>query len=49
MKMKSFVLSASVLALGTLALSGCVPVLIGGAVGTTAFVTTDRHRRSNGR
>ena len=42
MKMKSFVLSASVLALGTLALSGCVPVLIGGAVGTTAFVTTDR-------
>ena len=46
MKMKSFVLSASVLALGTLALSGCVPVLIGGAVGTTAFVTTDR--RSTG-
>lgn len=46
MKMKSFVLSAFVLALGTLALSGCVPVLIGGAVGTTAFVTTDR--RSTG-
>lgn len=42
MHIRSLVLSFSALALGVTALSGCVPVLIGGAVGTTAFVTTDR-------
>ena len=42
MHIRSLVLSFSTLALGVTALSGCVPVLIGGAVGTTAFVTTDR-------
>lgn len=42
MHIRSLVLSFSALALGVAALSGCVPVLIGGAVGTTAFVTTDR-------
>ena len=42
MRIRSLVLSFSALALGVTALSGCVPVLIGGAVGTTAFVTTDR-------
>lgn len=46
MRIKSFVFSFSVLTLGLTVLSGCVPVLIGGAVGTTAFVTTDR--RSTG-
>ena len=42
MRIKSFILSLSAVTLGVTALSGCVPVLIGGAVGTTAFVTTDR-------
>ena len=42
MRIRSLVLSFSALALGVTALSGSVPVLIGGAVGTTAFVTTDR-------
>ena len=42
MRIKSIILSLSAVTLGVTALSGCVPVLIGGAVGTTAFVTTDR-------
>ena len=42
MRVKSIFLCFSALTLGVTALSGCVPVLIGGAVGTTAFVTTDR-------
>ncbi len=42
MRVKSILLCFSALTLGVTALSGCVPVLIGGAVGTTAFVTTDR-------
>ena len=46
MRIKSIILSLSAVTLGVTALSGCVPVLIGGAVGTTAFVTTDR--RSTG-
>ena len=33
-------------ALGTSMLSGCAPLLIGGAVGTTALVTTDRRTTS---
>ena len=46
MHIKSLVLTLSALTLGATALSGCVPILIGGAVGTTAFVSTDR--RTNG-
>lgn len=42
MHIKSLVLTLSALTLGATALSGCVPILIGGAVGTTAFVSTDR-------
>ncbi|HIU37663.1 MAG TPA: BON domain-containing protein [Candidatus Aphodousia faecigallinarum] len=42
MRIKSLMLSMAALTLGVTALNGCVPVLIGGAVGTTAFVTTDR-------
>ena len=42
MRIKSIILSLSAVTLGVTVLSGCVPVLIGGAVGTTAFVTTDR-------
>ncbi len=42
MRTKSFLLCLSALTVGATSMTGCVPVLIGGAVGTTAFVTTDR-------
>lgn len=42
MRTKSFLLCLSALTVGVTSMTGCVPVLIGGAVGTTAFVTTDR-------
>ena len=46
MKVKSLIFVLSVSLAGSAFLSGCVPLMIGGAVGTTAFVTTDR--RSTG-
>ena len=42
MRTKTLVLCLSALTIGVTSTTGCVPVLIGGAVGTTAFVTTDR-------
>ncbi len=46
MKKKSIILLMSATIGFSTALSGCVPLVLGGAVGTTAFVTTDR--RSTG-
>lgn len=40
-KNRLFVIAISGL-LGATVLTGCAPLLIGGAVGTTALVTTDR-------
>lgn len=42
MKAKTFLFCVSASLVGSIVLSGCVPLMIGGAVGTTAFVTTDR-------
>lgn len=46
MKVKHLVFVLATSIAGSAVLSGCVPLMIGGAVGTTAFVTTDR--RSTG-
>lgn len=42
MRVKTFLIALSVAAIGSVSLTACVPLVVGGAVGTTALVTTDR-------
>lgn len=42
MRVKTFLIVLSAAAIGSVSLTACVPLVVGGAVGTTALVTTDR-------
>lgn len=42
MRVKTLLVVLSVAAIGSFSLTACVPLVVGGAVGTTALVTTDR-------